>query len=91
VARDAADVEARSATTTHIEGTAVYWQHVAAVAVERIDDVTGAGDCFAAGCIAALLAHRPLIDAARNGVAIAAQRLTSRLSLGDVDSPHAKL
>lgn len=47
-------------------------------AADRIVDVTGAGDAFAAGTLAALIGNLPLAQAVRRGAALAAITVASR-------------
>lgn len=54
---------------------------VAAIAVQEIADVTGAGDAAVAGFVCGRLDRRPLPEAARLGQAAASIKLTSRESV----------
>ena len=51
--------------------------HVDVPALAGVTDTTGAGDAFAAGCIAAMLDGSSVVDSARAGVAVAARSLST--------------
>lgn len=53
-------------------------RHVAGSKVDAVSNLTGAGDSFNAGCMAALSAGRPLPDAVAYGCAVAAAKISGQ-------------